>query len=53
VQLNWVELRTENGYKRFADILRKLDIPFTDFQGNLDHHLDGIVEEIFCPKQTG
>jgi len=50
--VNWVELRTENGYQRFADILRKLDIPFTDFQGNLDHHLDSIVEEIFYSEQA-
>jgi hypothetical protein len=50
--VNWIELRTENGYQRFADILHKLDIPFTDFQGNLDHHLDNIVEEIFYSKQA-
>jgi len=47
LNVKWVELRDENGYKRFAQILKELDIPFTEFKGNLDTHLDKILTELF------
>jgi len=47
LNVKWVELRDENGYKRFAQILKELEIPFTDFKGNLDTHLDKILTELF------
>jgi len=46
LHVKWVELRDENGYKRFAKILKELDIPYTDFNGNLDTHLDKILSEM-------
>ncbi len=42
----WIELRTENGYKKFADLLRRFNIPFTDFNGDIDEKLKAILDEI-------
>lgn len=47
LNVKWIELRDENGYKRFAQILKELEIPFTEFKGNLDAHLDKILMELF------
>lgn len=47
LNVKWVELRDENGYKRFAQILKELEIPFTEFNGNLDAYLDKILIELF------
>lgn len=47
LNVKWVELRDENGYKKFAQILKELEIPFTEFKGNLDAHLDNILIELF------
>ena len=47
LNVKWVELRDENGYKRFAQILNELEIPFTEFKGDLDAHLDKILTELF------
>lgn len=46
LKVKWVELRDENGYKRFAQILKELKIPFTVFEGNLDSHLETILSEL-------
>ncbi|OIP04180.1 MAG: restriction endonuclease [Bacteroidetes bacterium CG2_30_32_10] len=46
LKVKWVELRNEDGYKRFATILKELDIPFKNFEGNLDNHLDIILTEL-------
>lgn len=46
LNVKWVELRGESGYKRFAKVLQELGIPFTDFRGNLDNHLDKILSEL-------
>ena len=46
LNVKWVELRDERGYKRFAKVLQELEIPFTDFNGNLDTHLDNILSEL-------
>jgi hypothetical protein len=47
LNVKWVELRDESGYKRFAKVLKELEIPFTEFEGNLDAHLDKILMELF------
>lgn len=44
--IEWVELRVENGYKRFAKVLENLNIPYIDFDGDLDKELDEILKEI-------
>jgi hypothetical protein len=46
LNVKWVELRDESGYKRFAKVLKELEIPFTEFNGNLDAHLDKIFSEL-------
>jgi len=46
LKVKWVELRDESGYKKFAKILQELEIPYTDFNGNLDTHLDKILSEL-------
>jgi len=43
----WVELRSKNGYERFFDVLKKLDVPCSAFSGNLDNRLEEIFSEIF------
>ena len=39
----WVELQTENGYKRFEEVLKILSIPYEPFTGNLQGALDKIL----------
>jgi len=47
LNVNWVALRDKDGYKKFGEILNKLDIPHKDYKGNLDVDLPRILEEIF------
>ncbi|MEZ5691729.1 MAG: CfrBI family restriction endonuclease [Rickettsiales bacterium] len=42
--INWVELRSKEGYKRFSMILKSLSIPFTEYDGNLEQDLDKILD---------
>jgi len=41
-----VELRNEDGYKKFPSILEKFNIPYTDFHENLDNKLNQILKKI-------
>lgn len=43
----WVACRDENGYKRFKLALEKFNIPYTDYNGDLDHDVPQILDEIF------
>jgi len=45
--IEWVELRSENGYKRFLTVLRNLNIPCEDFASNIDNRLQEIFSELF------
>lgn len=45
--INWVELRCENGYKRFKKALENLEIPHTDYEGDLEKDLDDILSKLF------
>ncbi|MFZ6038883.1 MAG: CfrBI family restriction endonuclease [Bacteroidota bacterium] len=45
--INWVELRCENGYKRFKKALENLGIPHNDYEGDLEKDLDNIFRELF------
>jgi len=50
LSVNWVELRSENGYKRFKTVLENLNIPF-DKDGNYsENSLDQVLDEIFNPS---
>jgi hypothetical protein len=46
LNVQWVELRSKNGYKRFSLVLSALNIPFIDFQDDLDEHLDNILSKL-------
>lgn len=45
--VEWVELRSTDGYKRFFTILKNLDIPATEHYGNIDDRLEEIFVDIF------
>jgi hypothetical protein len=47
LNVNWVELHAENGYRRFKKALEVLDIPHKDFTGNLDNKIDEIFKGYF------
>jgi hypothetical protein len=47
LKVNWVELRGNNGYKRFRNLLENLSIPHTDYNGDVDADLPEIFEQIF------
>ena len=42
-----MELRSENGFRRFKIALENLKIPYEDYNGNLDYDLEKIFSEIF------
>ncbi len=43
----WIELRSVEGYKRFIEVLHRLNIPYKEFIGDIDKKLDDIFEEMF------
>lgn len=43
----WVMLRDPQGYKRIYDIFTELNIPCTEFTGDLDTALDIIIPQVF------
>ncbi|OAV71902.1 CfrBI restriction endonuclease [Bacteroidales bacterium Barb4] len=49
--INWIALRGENGYKKFGEILHKLNIPYVNYYGNLDNDLPEILDELFLTKE--
>ena len=44
--IHWVELRDENGYKRFEQVLTNLSIPCQPFEGDIQKALDKILPVI-------
>ena len=46
VGILWVELQTENGYKRFEEVLKTLSIPYEPFAGDLQDTLNKILPVI-------
>ena len=44
--IHWVELRDENGYKRFEQVLTALSIPYQPFEGDVQEALDKIFPVI-------
>jgi len=47
LDVEWVELRSADGYKRFFTILKNLNIPATEHYGNIDDRLEKIFVDIF------
>lgn len=45
--INWVEMRSENGFMRIKLALEKFQIPHKDIDKNFEKTLDKIFEEIF------
>lgn len=45
--VEWVELRSKNGYQRFEKILSNLGIQHRKFTGNIEKELETIYKEIF------
>ena len=45
--VEWVELRTNQGYKKFKEVLENLEIPHDDFDGDIDKKLELVFKEIF------
>ncbi len=45
--VNWVDLRSDEGYRRVFGVFQKLDIPCRDFSGDLDAALDQIIPAVF------
>lgn len=46
LNIEWVELRNEIGYKRFKNLLENLNIPHKEFIGDLDNQIDNILADI-------
>jgi len=47
LKVNWIELRSENGYQRFEKALINLGIPYNRFSGDIDKKLTEIFDKIF------
>jgi hypothetical protein len=47
LDVKWVELRTEEGYKKFKSILDDLQIKYEEYNGDLDEDLDVIFQDVF------
>lgn len=46
--IQWVELRSPTGFRKFGTVLKKLEIPFTDSKfSNLENRIEKIFKEIF------
>lgn len=45
--VEWVELRSENGYQKFGAVLKRLDIPSEDFTSDLAPALTIIFNSLF------
>ena len=45
--VSWVELRHQQGFRRFGEILSRLGIPNTEFTGHVDDVIERIFNEVF------
>jgi len=45
--VEWVELRSANGFKRFETVLDHLKIPHRKLSGNINGELEGVFKKIF------
>ncbi len=51
LQVEWVELRSENGFQRFAQILQKFCIPFTELTEDIENKTDEILDKLLKNSQ--
>jgi hypothetical protein len=47
LNIEWVEMRTHDGYRKFANVLSELKIPFRNFTGDPNSQLETIFSQIF------
>jgi len=47
LQVEWVELRSDDGFKKFESVLNNLKIPHKKLPQNIDKKLENIFKEIF------
>ncbi|TAE47484.1 MAG: CfrBI family restriction endonuclease [Cytophagales bacterium] len=47
LKVNWVELRSNNGYEKFLEVLQKLSIPHKKIEGDVTQELEKIFTKIF------
>jgi len=47
LSMEWVELRSDGGFRRFETVLDKLKIPHNKLLNNFDKELDKVFKEIF------
>ncbi|MBW7888965.1 MAG: CfrBI family restriction endonuclease [Bacteroidetes bacterium] len=47
LNIQWIELRKDEGYKRFQKALNKLNVPNGEFNGELIDRLDEILKQIY------
>jgi len=47
LDVQWVEMRSEGGFRRFVLALSNLGIPYTDFKGDIDSSLERAFDHIF------
>lgn len=48
IGINWIEMRSENGFRRFKIALENIGIPHKDYNGELDKDLEKIFKELFA-----
>jgi len=48
LKINWIEMRSENGFKRFKNALENIGIAYIDYNGELDKDLEKIFKELFA-----
>lgn len=47
LKVEWVQLREENGFRRFKTVLENLDIPHQRLESNFEENINIIFKEIF------
>ena len=47
LNVEWVELRDDNGFRRFEQVLDKLNIPYSTLSENLDIELKRVLKKLF------
>ncbi len=48
LNIEWVELRNEGGFKRFGNVLKNLEIPHADLiENKLDQNIKRVLNEVF------
>ena len=47
LNVHWIELRTEDGYKRFQNVLNALNVPNSNLTEDLFIKIDNILNEIY------